>query len=96
MEPIQTAVITTFVVGLFLASANKAIIDAVFAPIRQRFPDLDLWWVVYVSLATGAVIARFAEVNFFGDFVPNEILGRVLSAIVVGGGASLIHDIFDR
>lgn len=96
METVQVAALSAFAVGTFLAIANKEIVDAVFAPIRKRFPDLDLWWVVYVALATGAAIAWFAEVNFFGEFVPNEILGRVLSAVVVGGGASLIHDIFDR
>lgn len=40
-------------VALFLAVANKAIIDYLVAPVRQRWPDFDMWWLVYVALATG-------------------------------------------
>lgn len=82
--------------ALLLAVANKSIVDFLAAPVRQKFPELDLWFLVYVSLATGAVIAWFGEVNVFEAIVPNVLLGRILSCILVGGGASLIHDIFDR
>lgn len=88
--------LSVFATGLFLAIANQKIIDYLAAPIRQRYPELELWWLVYVALGTGAVVAWFAQVNLFGSYVPDPLVGRVLSCIVIGGGASLLHDIFDR
>lgn len=82
--------------ALLLAVANKSIVDFLAAPVRQKWPGIDLWFLVYVSLATGAAIAWFGEVNVFEAIVPNVLLGRILSCILVGGGASLIHDIFDK
>lgn len=81
--------------GIFLATANKMLIDYLFEPVKRRYPDVDFFWLLYVALATGAAIAWFAEVNLFASVVANETLGRVLSALFVGGGSSLIHDLFD-
>jgi len=86
----------TFVIGLFLAATNTKLIDFLAAPVRQRFPQLDLWWLIYIALITGAAISWLAGVNLFGAYIGNEILGRVLSCVLVGGGSSLIHDIFDN
>ncbi len=83
-------------IGLFLATINTKLIDFLAAPVRQRFPDLDLWWLIYIALITGWAIAWVAGVNLFGGYISNEPLGRVLSALLVGGGSSLIHDIFDK
>lgn len=85
-----------FVVGLFLAVANQKVVDYLAAPIRQKFPAIDLWWLIYVALATGAAIGWFAQLNLFTQYLPDPLAGRVLSCIVVGGGSSLIHDIFDN
>ena len=85
-----------FTVGVFLAVVNQKILDFLAAPVRQRFPCLDLWWLIYVALATGATIAWVAGVNLFAGYVDNTLLGRVLSCVLIGGGSSLIHDIFDK
>jgi hypothetical protein len=88
--------IAQFVEALLLAVVNSKIVDYVADPVRKKFPDADLWWLIYVSLATGAAVGWFAEINLFREIVPNVILGRVLSSILIGGGASLLHDIFDK
>ena len=85
-----------FVVGLFLSVTNQKIVDYLAAPFRAKFPDYDFWWLLYVALATGAAIAWFAEINLFGAYVSNVLLSRVLSCVLVGGGSSLIHDIFNN
>jgi len=81
--------------GLLLATANLKIIDYLAGPVRKRYPAADLWWLLYLALATGFCIAWFAPVNLFGELMPNVIVGRILTGILVGGGASLIHDVFD-
>ena len=88
--------IAQFVEALLLAVVNSKIVDYVADPVRKHWPDADLWWLIYVSLATGAAVGWFAEVNLFSAIVPNVVLGRVLSSILIGGGASLLHDIFDK
>jgi len=85
-----------FAIGAFLAVANQKIVDYLAAPIRQRFPKLNLWWLIYVALGTGATLAWFAGLNLFVAYIPDALTGRILSCVVVGGGSSLIHDIFDR
>ncbi len=84
------------VVALLLAVTNSKIVDYVAEPVRKKFPNADLWWLVYVSLVTGACIGWFGEINLFAGVVPSVLLGRVLSSILIGGGASLLHDIFDK
>lgn len=84
------------IIALFLAVANKSIVDYLAAPIRQKYPKLDLWWLVYVALATGGFIGWFSGVNLFAAYIPVPELGRILTAILVGGGSSLIYDVFDR
>lgn len=84
-------------VAVLLAVANKTIIDFLVEPIRKRFPDLDLWFVIYVAFVTGGIIGYLANINLF-EFAPGlvGITGRILTACTVGGGSSLIHDIFDK
>jgi hypothetical protein len=86
----------TLATGLFLAAVNTALINYLAEPIRQKYPNLDLWWLLYVALGTGFAVAWFAGVNLFGAYIENELLGRVLSGFLVGGGSKLIYDIFDK
>lgn len=82
--------------GSFLAAVNMAIVNYLIEPVRRRYPNADLWWVLYLALATGFAIAWFAGVNLFEAIIANQLLGRILSGILVGGGSSLIHNIFDQ
>lgn len=77
--------------ALLLATANKALLDFVVQPIRRKFPDVDLWWFDYVGLGTGGLIAWFAGVNVFAGLIGELILGRVLTALLVGGGTALLN-----
>lgn len=88
--------IDALVVGSLLAVVNSKLVDYLAAPIKKRFPDLDLWWLLYVSLATGFAIGWFGAVNLFAEYIESVLLGRVLSSLLVGGGSSLIYDVFDR
>jgi hypothetical protein len=86
----------TLAIGLFLAAVNTKVIDYLAEPVRRRYPKLDMWWLLYVAAVTGFAISWLAGVNLFGDFIADPVLGRVLSGVLVGGGSSLIHDVFDR
>jgi hypothetical protein len=55
-----------------------------------------MWWLLYVAALTGFGISWLAGVNLFGVYIENAVLGRVLTGLLVGGGSSLIHDVFDQ
>lgn len=85
---------TDIALALFLATANYAVVNYLVDPIRQRFPDLDLWWVVYVSFITGGLLAWFAGVDLFSEAINNEVMSRLVTAAVIGGGSNLINAVF--
>jgi hypothetical protein len=91
MEPISV-----FATGTFLSVANQKIIDYITGPVKRKYPDTDFWWLIYVALVSGAALAWFSEVNLFSIYVPDPLVGRVLSCLTVGGGSSLLHDIFKK
>jgi len=88
IKPIYTAI--------FLAIVNTKVIDYFTTPIKKKYPLVDFWWLLYIALVTGSVISWFAEVNLFASIIPNILMGRILTGILVGGGSSLIYDIFDE
>ena len=89
-------VVTLLSTVFLLAVANKTLVDYLIAPLRKRFPELDLWFVPYVAFLTGGLIGYFSGSNLFEASGLVGLSGRILTACVIGGGASLIHDIFDH
>jgi Na+/melibiose symporter-like transporter len=84
----------TLATAFFLSLAANRIIEAVVTPLRAKFPQLDLWWLVYVAWVVGGVLAFFAGINLFESFFTDPTVGKLLTAIVVGGGSNLIADVF--
>lgn len=87
-----------FVTALFLSVASNRLVEAFVAPIKQKWPALDLWWLVYVTWLVGGGLSYLAGINLFAEVVPALPLlaGQVLTALVVGGGSNLLHDLFDK
>ena len=84
------------VTASFLALVANRLIEAVVQPVKQRYPALDLWWLVYVAWLVGGALSFAAGVNLFAPVLPTlaPLAGQVLTAVVVGGGATLISDLF--
>jgi len=81
--------------ALALAYLSEVLVEHfVGKPLEEKYPDLDRWWLIYVALGVGGCIAWFVGMNIFGDLMP-ELLGRILTAIIVGGGSELIHKIVE-
>jgi hypothetical protein len=80
-------------VALFLAALNKSLVELLVAPLRRRFPKCDYWWVAYVSIAGGVLLAYASRINLFADYIADPLTGMLLTGLTIGGGASLIHDI---
>jgi uncharacterized BrkB/YihY/UPF0761 family membrane protein len=83
-------------IAIFLAVVANRIIEAFVAPLKNEFPEIDFWWLIYVAWVVGGLLSWFAGVNLFAPFVPtlDPLIGRVLTAVVVGGGSNLLADLF--
>ena len=77
-----------------LTALTKAIVDGLSAPIRTRYPELDMWWLFYVAVAVGGAIGWISESNIFIEYIPDVVAGRVLTSLLVGGGSTMLHDVF--
>jgi len=80
----------------FLAVANKAFVDYIAEPIRQKYPDIDLWWLMYVALVTGTLLGWFAVGDLFSDYVTDPTVSKALTALTVGGGTGIINKLFGK
>jgi hypothetical protein len=83
-------------VAIFLAVVVKTILDHIAEPLRLKFPNIDLWWFNYVALVLGGAVSWFSGLDLFGVYIGAPWLARLLTALVVGGGAKLINDVFSN
>jgi len=81
------------VVGSLMVLSNR-LVEAFVTPIFERF-GLDKFWLMYIAWLIAGVLVWLSGVNLFGEILPSEIAGQVLTAIVAGGGANLLHDLVD-
>lgn len=81
---------------VFLATINTKFIDYLKAPVQRKWPTLDMWWVTYVALLTGIVLGWLAQANVFEDLLESETAAILLTGFLIGGGSSLIYDIFGK
>ncbi|MDX9810525.1 MAG: hypothetical protein RBT04_10280, partial [Sphaerochaetaceae bacterium] len=42
------------------------------------------------------VFVWFTGLNLFAPFIPNALIGQILTAVVAGGGANMLHDLTDN
>lgn len=82
-----------FYIAIGLAVVAKALVDGLAKPLKERYPTLDTWWLIYVAWAIAAALVFASGFNLFDRWVYNEMLGRAVTAVVVGGGSNLIHDV---
>lgn len=81
-------------VALLLSYVVNGLVQAIAEPIKNKFPEKDLWWLFYVGLVLGAVLSWFANVNLFADVVA-EPIGKILTAVLVGRGSTTVADLLN-
>lgn len=80
--------------AIFLAVVANKLIDGLIKPAWER-AGLDNFYLLYVSWLVGGLLVWLSGVNLFAAIIPQALVGQVLTAIVAGGGASMLHDLFD-
>ena len=77
----------------FMVLANR-LVAALITPIFDKY-SLDKFWLMFVAWALAGVFVWLANVNLFAAYIPAELVGKILTAVVAGGGSNLLHDLTD-
>lgn len=79
--------------AVFAALLNERLIEVFVATFWTRY-KLDPFWLVPISWVTGGVIGWLTGINLFAWLFPSRVAGIVVTAIVIGGGSNLLHQVF--
>lgn len=79
----------------FLSVAGERIIAGLITPLFDRF-GWDKFILMYLSWALVGALVFASGMNLFEGYLPSALLGQILTSVVGGGGANLLHDLFDR
>ncbi len=85
--------VLAIVIG-FMVLANR-LIAALVTPLFEKY-NWDKYWLMYASWVLSGILVWLAGVNLFSAFIPSELIGKILTAVVAGGGANLLHDLTDK
>lgn len=85
------------IAALFLAGANERLVGY-FDPLWKKIPVENL--KQYISFVTGAGISFLFQIDLVSQMIPSTPLvpwaGILLTALIVGGGSNLIHDLWPQ
>lgn len=87
-------IVTLGVVIGMMVLANR-LVAMLVTPIFDKY-ELDKFWLAYPAWILAGVFVWFTGVNLFASFIPNALIGQILTAIVAGGGSNLLHDLTDK
>ena len=87
-------IVTLGVVIGMMVLANR-LVAALVTPLFDKY-GWDKFWLMYPAWVLAGVFVWFTGLNLFATFIPNELIGKVLTAIVAGGGSNLLHDLTDK
>ena len=90
MFPVETLGV---VVGMMIL-ANR-LVDALIVPLFEKY-TLDKFWLMYLAWVVSGVLVWFTGLNLFVGYIPTPMVGLILTAIVAGGGANMLHDLTDK
>ena len=88
--------------AFFLALVVNRVVEHVFKPLRSLLllyiaPEKLAWMDYispYVAWGLGGLVAWYADINLLPIFA-DPLVGKIITSILIGGGAELLHDIFD-
>lgn len=82
------------IIAAFMATIANRLVAGLVTPVFEKF-GLDKFWLTYISWLVGGLLVWATGVNLFASYIPDPLTGQILSAVIAGGGANLLHDLFD-
>lgn len=78
----------------FLATVVNRLVEGLVKPIFDKY-KWDKFALMYIAWAGGTLLVFFTGIDLFADVFVYPLVGQILTALVVGGGANLLNDLFD-
>lgn len=90
-------VATQVAMALLLAFIVEVLVEhLVGKPLEAAAPYFPRWWLIYVSLVAGTALGWFSGSNMFLILEIPVVVGRVLTALLIGGGTQIIHRVVNQ
>lgn len=67
----------------------------IFKPIFEKY-QLDNFWLAYIAWVLSGILVALTGLNLFAEYIPSVLAGQIITAVVAGGGANLLHDLTDK
>lgn len=74
----------------FAIVVNRLVAGGI-TPLFEKF-NLDRFWLMYIAWGLAAFVIFTTNVNLFEAYIPLGWVGKILTALVVGGWANFKHD----
>ncbi len=87
-------IVTLGVVIGMMVLANR-LVAALVTPLFDKY-GWDKFWLMYPAWILAGVLVWLTGANLFAAYIPNDLIGKILTAIVAGGGSNLLHDLTDK
>lgn len=81
------------VIGMMVL-ANR-LVAALVTPLFDHY-GWDHFALMYIAWIISGVFVWLTGVNLFVAFIPNVLVGKILTAVVAGGGANILYDLTDK
>jgi len=88
------AIVDVLVIALFLVVVANRLVEALIVPVFDKLA-WDKFSIQYIAWLVGGLLVWLSGVNLFSAYLPDPLAGQILTAVLSGGGATLLHDIFD-
>lgn len=95
MDPVLGDILKVLAIALFLAELTNRLVAVFLTPFFEKM-SWDKWWIMPISWIIGGVLSALAGLNLFVNIFPTSLVGLICTAIAVGGGSNLLHDLVDR
>ena len=82
--------------AIFLALVNERVITYFITPLFDKFWKDGRWVLLYISAITGGLLSFVAGIDLLTGvgISLSYPVNLIVSAILVGGGSNLLHDVF--
>jgi len=82
--------------AIFLALVNERIITYFVTPLFDQFWKEGRWLLLYIAAVTGGLLSFAAGIDLMGlaGIELAHPVNLIVSAVLVGGGSNLLHDVF--
>ena len=96
MESVGVTLVQIGLVALLAFVVEVLVEHLVGKPLETAAPYFPRWWLIYVSLAGGVAAGWFSTLNVFAETPMPMLEGRILTALLIGGGSQVIHKVVNK